>query len=157
MNFPQHLLCSTSSLLRCTWGECKELHCLERWFAQQQLVHFCSTSILLLYEGHDAQEEGDGMVSGESNGDQVTGHHHSLRYRAEAGDDKLRVRVYLVDFAHALPPGEKDLDHNFLDGLRSLITTLQKLLRGEYEAPLNVEPSASSGFENVSEANTSES
>eukprot|EP00877_Chromochloris_zofingiensis_P007959 jgi/Chrzof1/3416/Cz12g24150.t1 len=41
--------------------------------------------------------------------------------------EDAQVRVSLVDFAHVFP-SQGEIDHNFLDGLQSLITTVQQTI-----------------------------
>jgi hypothetical protein len=81
-------------------GAVEQLRALEAWFEMQQEFSFYSSSILLLYEG-DA-----------------------------AGPEDAKVRVRLVDFAHTLireegeVGGRRQVDANFLGGLRSLTQRL---------------------------------
>lgn len=86
-------------------GVSAQLQELESWFERQFEFHFYSASLLVLYEG-DA-----------------------------ANSAQARVRVRLVDFAHTFPathygsPGVRD--DNFLSGLRSLMSRLLTVCKGD--------------------------
>ncbi|KAL2533957.1 Inositol polyphosphate multikinase beta [Abeliophyllum distichum] len=71
---------------------------LKAWFEDQTVYHFCSSSVLIMYEKE--------LVSNGKNS---------------------RAEIKLVDFAHAVG-GNGVIDHNFLGGLCSLIKLISEIL-----------------------------
>jgi 1D-myo-inositol-tetrakisphosphate 5-kinase/inositol-polyphosphate multikinase len=78
----------------------EELLELKKWFEVQTIFHFCSCSILVVYDKEEIEEK-----------------------------KSARAAVKLIDFAHVVD-AKGAIDHNFLGGLCSLIKFVKDVLAG---------------------------
>ena len=82
-------------------GVLGQVRSIRSWFESQRWMHFYSASLLVLYEGLEA--DGDG------------------------GPADPNVKIFIIDFAHTFRPKNKEHDANFLEGLRCLEQELTAL------------------------------
>lgn len=106
-------------------GVLQQLQLLRQWFDYQTGYHFCSSSILISYEGNmEAEAPRDGKRDGPAPPAQAAG---GDLPDGMAVSNPRRVQVHLVDFAN-VRQGDGAVDSNFLQGLDSFIAFASKML-----------------------------
>ncbi|KAL1115001.1 hypothetical protein AAG570_007824, partial [Ranatra chinensis] len=96
--------CGLGHLLRDKFIE--KLEELLQWWQIQRIYHIYSSSILLLYDAQDLEQ---------------------YLVKTKALESLPLVRVYMIDFAHTFPAYDHQVDHNYINGLCSLIQILKNL------------------------------